>query len=70
MKEITLSEIGDYIKALHCDIRWVIIEILRNGPKSSDEIYQILFNQSEEIKENMKKRHNGQCKGNCHHQIN
>ena len=38
-KEIDLTEIEDYIKALHCDIRWVLIDILKKGPKSSNEIF-------------------------------
>ncbi|MFX1556856.1 MAG: hypothetical protein ACFFC9_06345 [Promethearchaeota archaeon] len=41
-KEIKLENIGRYIKALHCHIRWVLIDILKDGPKSSDEIFNFL----------------------------
>ena len=37
-KEIDVSEMMMYAKALHCGIRWQIIEVLRDGSKSSDEI--------------------------------
>jgi len=60
-KEIDLSEIEDFIKALHCDVRWVIIDILKNGEKSSDEIYSFLKEYEEEIKN----RKNQNCKGVC-----
>lgn len=45
-KEIDLENIGIYVKALHCQIRWVLIDILREGPKSSDEIFSHLRNVS------------------------
>ncbi len=38
-KEIDLDDIGDYIKALHCPIRWDIIKILKEKPKTSDQIF-------------------------------
>ena len=60
MKEIDLTEIEEYIKALHCDIRWIIIEFLRMGPKSSDEIFQYLTNESDKLKDKIKN-----CKGKC-----
>ena len=41
-KEINLENIGCFIKALHCHIRWVILDILKDGPKSSDEIFTFL----------------------------
>jgi hypothetical protein len=58
-KEIDLENIGKYIKALHCQIRWVLIDILRDGPKSSMEIYEHLKNVSENID------NNNQCHGMC-----
>ncbi|MBY9010312.1 MAG: hypothetical protein KGD74_10650 [Candidatus Lokiarchaeota archaeon] len=58
-KEIDLENIGTYIKALHCQIRWVLIDILRDGPKSSMEIYEHLKNVSENIE------NNNQCHGMC-----
>ena len=48
-KEINLENIGRYIKALHCHIRWVLIDILKDGPKSSDEIYTFLKNVDKEV---------------------
>ncbi|NVM37436.1 MAG: helix-turn-helix transcriptional regulator [Candidatus Lokiarchaeota archaeon] len=58
-KEIDLENIGTYIKALHCQIRWVLIDILRDGPKSSDEI----FNHLKSVRENIDD--NNQCHGMC-----
>ncbi|MFX1495712.1 MAG: hypothetical protein ACFFBZ_15615 [Promethearchaeota archaeon] len=58
-KEIDLENLGDYIKVLHCEIRWVLIDILRDGPKSSDEIFSHLKSVSEKID------HNIQCHGMC-----
>jgi len=58
-KEIDLENIGTYIKALHCQIRWVLIDILRDGPKSSDEIYNHLKSVSKNI------HGNNQCHGMC-----
>ncbi|MFX0023464.1 MAG: hypothetical protein ACFE9S_14155 [Candidatus Hermodarchaeota archaeon] len=58
-KEIDLENIGTYIKALHCQIRWVLIDILRDGPKSSDEI----FNHLKIANNNVDK--NNQCHGMC-----
>ena len=58
-KEIDLENIGTYIKALHCQIRWILIDILRDGPKSSEEI----FNHLKSISEN--KKDNNQCHGMC-----
>ncbi|MFX1450866.1 MAG: ArsR family transcriptional regulator [Promethearchaeota archaeon] len=43
MKEISISEIGPFIKALHCPTRWKIIEFLETGSKSSDEINEYLI---------------------------
>ena len=60
MKEIDLSDIGLYMKALHCSIRWDIIEALREGPKSSDEILAYLDEKAKNINENMEN-----CKGTC-----
>ena len=58
-KEIDLQNIGTYIKALHCQIRWVIIDILGDGPKSSDEIFNHLKGVSKNI------NGNNQCHGMC-----
>ncbi|MFX1571768.1 MAG: hypothetical protein ACFFB0_03390 [Promethearchaeota archaeon] len=58
-KEIDLENLGTYIKALHCQIRWVLIDILRDGPKSSDEIFSHLKSVSENIDNNI------QCHGMC-----
>lgn len=41
-KEINLNDIEIYIKALHCPIRWDIINIIKDTPKTSEEIYEIL----------------------------
>jgi hypothetical protein len=58
-KEINLENIGRYIKALHCHIRWVLIDILKDGPKSSDEIFIILKNIDKRVdNDNM-------CRGMC-----
>ncbi|HUW91031.1 MAG TPA: hypothetical protein VMV43_11020 [Candidatus Nanopelagicaceae bacterium] len=64
MKEIDLSDIGDYVKVLHCGIRWKIIEYLRDEPKSSDEI----FNHLVELRENGSGDMNN-CKGKCNNVI-
>ena len=60
MKEIDLSDIGDYVRALHCGIRWKIIEYLRDGPKSSDEIFNHLIELRDKVSEEM-----NNCKGEC-----
>lgn len=60
-KEIDLTEIEDFIKALHCDIRWVIIDILKEEPKTSTEI----FNALKEYEEDIKNRKNPNCKHLC-----
>ncbi|MBY9005606.1 MAG: hypothetical protein KGD63_02510 [Candidatus Lokiarchaeota archaeon] len=59
-KEIDVSEMMIYAKALHCGIRWQIIEILREGSKSSDEIFQILNKKKENMLKNPK-----ECQGKC-----
>jgi len=59
-KEIDLSEIANYAKALHCGIRWKIIEILKEGSKSSDEIFIILKRQKIPQDDNPK-----ECQGKC-----
>ena len=59
-KEIDISEIADYVKVLHCGIRWKIIEILQEEPKSSDEIFQILTETNPSPENNPKK-----CQGKC-----
>ena len=50
-KEIDIRDVGKYLKALHCSIRWDIIEILRNGPKSSEEIFNLLTKKVNTTKE-------------------
>ncbi len=60
-KEIDITEIANYVKALHCGTRWKIIEILREGPKSSDEIFQILTECGQFPNKNPEQCH-GQCK--------
>jgi len=59
-KEITLNEIEKYIKALHCHIRWVILDYLKEKPKSSEEI----FNYLKDMNENQESNEN-QCEGLC-----
>jgi DNA-binding PadR family transcriptional regulator len=59
-KEITLNEIEKYVKALHCHIRWVILDYLKEGPKSSEEIFSYL----KDMNENLDSDEN-QCKGMC-----
>jgi len=59
-KEITLNEIEKYIKALHCHIRWVIIDYLKEDPKSSEEIFKYL----KDMNENLDSDEN-RCKGLC-----
>ncbi len=60
-KEIRLRDIEDYLKALHCRIRWDIIEILRDGPKSSDEIFNRLVSNEENNPNSQKPNCEGQC---------
>lgn len=59
-KEIDISEIANYVKVLHCGIRWKIIEILQDGSKSSYEIFKILTESNPSIENNPE-----QCKGQC-----
>ena len=65
-KEIGLSEIEDYVKALHCDIRWAVIEILREGPLSTEEIRKRIVSGSNDLKPILGERHDGNnCNGHC-----
>lgn len=50
MKEIDITQIAPFIRALHCPTRWKLIEYLQDGPKSSDEIFEFLIQESEKIK--------------------
>jgi DNA-binding transcriptional ArsR family regulator len=50
MKVIDITDIGPFIRALHCPTRWTIIEILQTGPKSSDEIFQELSRENRNLK--------------------
>ena len=59
-KEINLNDIEIYIKALHCPIRWDIISIIKNEPKTSEEIYEILKSASKD-----QPYENGTCDGRC-----
>ncbi|MFX1394250.1 MAG: hypothetical protein ACFFAH_11810, partial [Promethearchaeota archaeon] len=61
MKEIDLTELSTYVKALHCEMRWRIIEILRDGSKSSEEIFKILIENTNPMLNNPKECH-GKCK--------
>jgi len=68
-KEISLLEIEKYIKALHCDIRWAIIEFLRDGPRSSDEIFKEMEKEDGVLIRILKKKHSNHCTGQCNHNI-
>ena len=50
MKEIKITEIAPFIRALHCPTRWRVIEILQTGPKSSDEIFKVLSKANANLK--------------------
>ncbi len=50
MKVIDVTKIGPFIRALHCPTRWKIIELLQEGPKSSDDIYQELSKENKDLK--------------------
>jgi DNA-binding transcriptional ArsR family regulator len=54
-KEIDLDDIEEYIKALHCPIRWDIIKILKDAPKTSNQIYRTLT-KTQKINENSQKQ--------------
>ncbi|MFX1479657.1 MAG: ArsR/SmtB family transcription factor [Promethearchaeota archaeon] len=53
-KEIKLNEIGSFAKALHCQVRWEIIDVLQSGPKTVDEIMESLMSKQEELQNNIK----------------
>ena len=59
-KEINLNDIEIYIKALHCPIRWDIINIIKDTPKTSEEIYEILKSEKKGQTHN-----NIRCVGRC-----
>ncbi|MBN1803360.1 MAG: winged helix-turn-helix transcriptional regulator [Candidatus Lokiarchaeota archaeon] len=61
MKEIDFSDFVNFAKALHCQSRYLIVEFLRSGPKTSDQLYKLM-------KES--KIQAGKCKGECKNQIN
>ncbi|MBD3194491.1 MAG: helix-turn-helix domain-containing protein [Candidatus Lokiarchaeota archaeon] len=61
-REINLNEIEGYIKALHCPIRWDIIRVINEEPKTSEQIYEILKNI-----DNKKLVKSENCKGKCFH---
>ena len=63
-KEIDISEMMKYARALHCGIRWKIIEILKEGSKSSDEIFKIINDNRDNMPQNPK-----ECKGQCNNDI-
>jgi DNA-binding transcriptional ArsR family regulator len=66
-KEIGLDNIEVYIKALHCPIRWDIIKILRDEPKTSDQIYRILKNAQKLQSGSLETPHEEKCNGMCLH---
>jgi hypothetical protein len=37
-----MQELGRYIRALHCPIRWTIIDFIRDGSRSTKQIYEFL----------------------------
>jgi DNA-binding transcriptional ArsR family regulator len=59
-KEINLNDIEIYIKALHCPIRWDIINIIKDTPKTSEEIYNILKSENKGLP-----YENRKCFGRC-----
>ena len=61
-KEIDLQEIGTFVKALHCQIRWEIIDVLQTGPKTVDQIMESLMFKQEDLQNNVKDN----CQGTCH----
>ena len=66
-KEIGLDDIEDYIRALHCPIRWDIIKIIKNAPKTSEQIYKTL-KQVELIKKaSNEQKGEKKCNGMCFH---
>ena len=60
MKEIDISEFTSFAKALHCPNRWKIVDCLRTGPKSSDELFEFLKEARKQMKECSEKG-NGAC---------
>lgn len=66
-KEINIDDLEVYIKALHCPIRWDILKVLKKGPKTSEQIYEILkqAEQGKEASNDMQKE--GECNGLCLH---
>ncbi len=60
MKEIDLKEISNYVRALHCEIRWRIIDILRERSMSSEEIFNVLRKNKQPITKNP-----DECRGEC-----
>ncbi len=66
-----ISEFAKFSKALHCPSRWVVVDILRSGPKSSDEIYTIMQEQIEgrdKSPDNIEKLKDN-CNGECKHEM-
>ncbi len=60
-KEFKISDIEsfkDVMRVLHCPIRWDIIEVLKSGPKSSDEIFQKIIETKDHSNDNI-------CEGQC-----
>jgi len=66
-KEIGLDDIQVYIKALHCPIRWDIIKILGEKPKTSEQIYRILKKAQKLENESLESQQEESCNGMCLH---
>jgi DNA-binding PadR family transcriptional regulator len=50
MNTSKIYELHKYIRALHCPTRWLIIEFIGKGKKSTKEIYDYLKKIGEDIK--------------------
>lgn len=44
-----MQELGRYIRALHCSIRWTIINLIRDDSKSKKQIYEFLTGCGEKL---------------------
>jgi len=58
-----MYEFQKYIRALHCPTRWMIIEFIGNGKKSTKEIYEYLKNLGERITPSALYYHLSELKG-------
>ncbi|MFX1237452.1 MAG: hypothetical protein ACFFAS_01185 [Promethearchaeota archaeon] len=64
MKEINFSDFVTFAKALHCQPRHFIVEILRSGPKTSEELFELM---KEKMRQKGKNTQN--CNGECKNQF-